>query len=376
MKFIHLADLHLGKKLFGYDLIEEQKEALEAVLQIADQQQVDGVLICGDVYDTAIPPVNAIDLLDWFLNELNHRSIDVFMISGNHDSAGRLGFGNELMKASSIHIQTEWKGEIEYVDLNKSDESVRIHFLPFLRPAQVRLQYECEVENWSDAIRLALDQANLKADATNILLSHQFYKGASASDSEIAYVGTLDEVDSAVLEKFDYAALGHLHRPQKAGRENNWYPGTLLKFSASEITTKKSITMIETKMDHSIEKTLFPLQLSSDFVKIEGTFEQLVSREFRQKQNLDHYFYIVLDDQQEIYDAFEKLHAIYPKILSISYAKIRRENEISDYKPLEASHKTPQMIIEEFFALQNGVQMDEHQAKLIQSCWEALHEAD
>lgn len=99
MKFIHLADLHLGKKLFGYDLIEEQKEALEAVLQIADQQQVDGVLICGDVYDTAIPPVNAIDLLDWFLNELNHRSIDVFMISGNHDSAGRLGFGNELMKA-------------------------------------------------------------------------------------------------------------------------------------------------------------------------------------------------------------------------------------------------------------------------------------
>ena len=129
-------------------------------------------------------------------------------------------------------------------------------------------------------------------------------------------------------------------------------------------------------MDHSIEKTLFPLQLSCDFVKIEGTFEQLVSREFRQKQNLDHYFYIVLDDQQEIYDAFEKLHAIYPKILSISYAKIRRENEISDYKPLEASHKTPQMIIEEFFALQNGVQMDEHQAKLIQSCWEALHEAD
>lgn len=376
MKFIHLADLHLGKKVFGYDLIEEQKEALEVVLQIGDQQKVDGVLICGDVYDTAIPPVNAIDLLDWFLNELNRRSVNVFMISGNHDSAGRLGFGSELMKNSSIHIKTEWKGEIEYVDLNKENESVRIHFLPFLRPAQVRLRYECDVENWSDAIRLALEKANLKENATNILLSHQFYKGASASDSEIAYVGTLDEVDSALIEPFDYAALGHLHRPQKAGRENNWYPGTLLKFSASEITTEKSITMIETKVDHSIEKTLFPLRLSHDFVKIQGTFEQLVSREFRQKQNLDHYFYIVLDDQQEIYDAFEKLHAIYPKILSISYANIQREHELCEYSPQEVVHKTPQMIIGEFFEFQNGVQMDENQMKMIQSCWEALHEAD
>lgn len=374
MKFIHLADLHLGKKVFGYDLTEEQKEALNAVLSLADDEQVDGILICGDVYDTAIPPVDAISLLDWFLNELYRRGLNVYMISGNHDSAGRLGFGRELMKSSSIHIVSEWKGQIEYFDLENDTEKVRIHMLPFLRPSQVRLAYECTVENWSDAIRIALEKAELDPLATNILLSHQFYKGATKGDSEIAHVGTIDEVDYAVLEHFDYAALGHLHNPQKAGRENNWYPGTLMKYSASEIDRNKSITLIETKPGNSVIKTLYPLQLSRDFVRIEGTFDQLVSRDFRMQQNLEHYFYIVLDDEQEIFDAYEKLHAIYPRILSISYAHLNREHQLDEYTPIEASHQTPQMIIARFFEFQNGTKMDEDQTKLIETCWEALHE--
>lgn len=374
MKFIHLADLHLGKKVFGYDLIAEQKEALEAVLALVDEQQVDGILICGDVYDTAIPPIDAIALLDWFLNELHKRILNVFMISGNHDSAGRLGFGSELMKSSSIHIVSEWKGQIEYYDLENEKEKVRIHLMPFLRPSQVRLVYGCAVENWSDAIRIALEKAELDSQATNILLSHQFYKGATKGDSEIAHVGTIDEVDYAVLEPFDYAALGHLHNPQQAGRNTNWYPGTLMKYSASEINRQKSITLIETKSDHSVEKRLYPLQLSRDFVRIEGTFDQLVSRDFRLKQNMENYFYIVLDDEQEVFDAYEKLHAIYPRILSISYDQIHQEHQLEEYTPLEASHQSPQMIIARFFEFQNGTKMDEDQTKMIEMCWEELHE--
>lgn len=147
-----------------------------------------------------------------------------------------------------------------------------------------------------------------------------------------------------------------------------------MKYSASEIDRNKSITLIETKPGNSVIKTLYPLQLSRDFVRIEGTFDQLVSRDFRMQQNLEHYFYIVLDDEQEIFDAYEKLHAIYPRILSISYAHLNREHQLDEYTPIEASHQTPQMIIARFFEFQNGTKMDEDQTKLIETCWEALHE--
>lgn len=397
MKFIHLADLHLGKKVFGYDLEEEQQDVLRQVLELADQREADGVLICGDVFDTAAPPVNAVELFDWFLSELYQRSLDVFIISGNHDSAGRLQFGSRIFSESRIHIASRWNGAVEYADLEKNGEKVRIHMLPFIKPGMVRRILNTEDKTWSEAIQSALNQASLDPEACNILLSHQYYRGAKPCESEVSNVGTLDEVDCACLEPFDYAALGHLHNPQPAGRRQNRYPGTLLKFSASELGVRKTITLIDTRAENTqgnpgephgetaaassgadsgvyIEE--IPVHPLRDMVRIQGLYDQVVSKDFRQTVDPENYVYIVLDDPSEQFDAFEKLRTIYPRILKVEYSSLPEEHSLDEYSAAETRSKSPEEIIREFYKQQNDSEMDDEQIVMIKQCLEEMYEAD
>lgn len=360
MRFIHLADLHFGKKVFGYDLVPEQKDALEQVLSILDTQEIDGVWICGDVYDTAVPSVEAVHLLNWFLNELYKRQVPTFVISGNHDSPGRLNFGSRLLEASKVHIVSLYDGTIPFYDITKGDETVRIHMLPFIKPIKVKMALKEDPEgDWTKAIELALNKAERLEHGYNVLLSHQFYMGGQAAESEELSIGSLDQVHIRVLEGFDYVALGHLHNPQSVGHPNYRYCGTLLKFSASELGVQKSITVVSLDQGEVTIEAI-ALKPQHDFVKIQGTFDQLVAKSFVQRQNKDNYFYIALDDDQEVYQAFEKLSLHYPRILKIEYTKkfsLVPENQQEIITDSEMKH--PEEIFAKFYAMQNqGASLD------------------
>lgn len=374
MKFVHLADLHFGKKVFGYDLIQEQKEALQQVLFLLDSQEMDGVWICGDVYDTAIPSVDAVQLLDWFLNELHTRGVPVFMISGNHDSPGRLQFAARLLDASNIHIVSVYDGTIPFYDLSKGDQTVRIHMLPFIKPIKVKATLKEDPEgDWTKAVELALHQANRLENGHNVLLSHQFYMGGQAAESEELSIGSLDQVSTRVLDGFDYVALGHLHNPQSVGGQPHYrYCGTLLKFSASELKVQKSITVVSLDQEVTIEA--IPLKPKHDLVHIQGTFDQLVAKSFVQRQNKDNYFYITLDDEQEVFQAFEKLSLHYPKILKIEYAKkISVEPEVQQEIITDSEMKHPEEIFAKFYAMQNqGASLDPTLQEALAQLWNEI----
>ena len=235
MKFIHLADLHIGKRVNEFSMIEDQKYILKVILNIIDDEKPDGVLIAGDVYDKSVPSAEAVQLLDDFLCRLAERKLPTYIISGNHDSAERLSFGGRLMDMSGIHLSPVYNGKVEPFTLTDEYGKVNIYMLPFIKPVNVRRFFpDSEIESYTDAIKVAVDSMNVDEKERNIIVTHQFVTGASRSESEEISVGGSDNVDASVFDAFDYVALGHIHGPQKIGRESVRYCGTPLKYSFSE----------------------------------------------------------------------------------------------------------------------------------------------
>ena len=221
MKLFHISDLHLGKRVYEFSMLEEQQELLQTILYKIDTEKPDVLLITGDVYDKPIPPVEAVRLLDWFLTELAERRLATYMIAGNHDSAQRLEFGKELIGRNGIHISGSVGEKIEqFIETDEFGE-VRIWMLPFFKPAHVNSMLEESVSSYGEAAKVLLDRAEIDFSHRNIILVHQFvtWKGtAERSDSEMISLGGVEEIDASLLFGFDYAALGHLHSPQRMGR--------------------------------------------------------------------------------------------------------------------------------------------------------------
>lgn len=373
MKFIHLADLHLGKKTFGYDRTEEQADALRQVIDLARCQQADGIFVCGDVYDTSLPNVEAVTLFNDFISQVHALHIPLFVISGNHDSSGRLDFGKNVLKESNIYMTGTYDGTIPYHDLEKGKEKVRIHLLPFIRPANVRYALDTDCRTWQQALQLALEKAQLKQDAANILLSHQFYAGGVISDSEVANVGTLDQVSTEVLEPFDYAALGHLHKPQSITKPQWRYPGTLLKYALGDMSHEKTITLIDTA-SQQVQVCEIPVKPLRDMVRVEGYFEDILKN--TEGVDPETYVYVLLDDPHEIDQAMDRLKDVYPRIVKLEYRRkaITRDSQIStaDIRKM----KQPRDIIREFYEAQSGESLDPDMDLILENCWEELHAAD
>ena len=246
MKLIHLSDLHLGKRVNEFSMLEDQAYILEQILTIIDAEQPQAVLVAGDIYDKAVPSAEAVQLFDDFLCRLSWRRLQVFVISGNHDSAERIAFGGRLMDGSGIHLSPVYDGTVEPISLTDEWGAVDVYLLPFVKPAHVRRFFpEASIESYTDAMAVAISAMEIKEDRRNILLTHQFVTGALRSDSEQISVGGADNVDAAVFASFDYVALGHIHRPQSIGREAVRYCGTPLKYSFSEAGHRKSVTVVE-----------------------------------------------------------------------------------------------------------------------------------
>ena len=357
MKIMHLADLHIGKSINGFSMIEDQNYILKEILKIIDMNNVDTVILAGDIYDKSIPPTEAVNLFNDFLVDLAKRHLHVLIISGNHDSADRLAFANKLIAETGVYIANVYDGDIKPITL----EGINFYLLPFIKPANVKRFFpEEEIISYTDMMRVAIKHMNVDFNKVNILVAHQFITGASTSDSEVS-VGGSDNIDAEVFEGFDYVALGHLHAPQHILKETIRYSGTPLKYSFSEVKQIKSATIVELTSKDDLRISTIPLVPKRDFRTIKGSYEEIVYRPNYEKTNTDDYVKIILTDEEDIPNVIGILRNIYPNIISLEYDNTRTRNNqiLSEVEDIE--HKSEIELLEEFYLKQNGKPMDDIQ---------------
>ena len=324
MKLFHISDLHIGKKVNGFSMIEDQRYILTEIIQMIEEERPDVLLISGDVYDVKQPSAEAVALLDDFLKKLAKEHADIGMdtciISGNHDSAERLAYASSIIDMSGIHISPVYDGKVSA--FRKSDEygEVSFYLLPFLRPADVKRYFPDEdINSYDDAIHTVVSDLNVDTSKRNVILSHQFVTGAKRSESEEVIVGGLDNISALNYDDFDYAALGHIHGPQKTGRDTVRYSGTPLKYSFSEEHDKKSVVEVDLLEKGNVSISLHELTPKHDMRVIRGRYDDLMNRENYKDTDTDDYVKIVLTDEEDIPSAIEKLRVVYPNIMQLEY---------------------------------------------------------
>jgi len=378
MKLIHLSDLHLGKRVNEFSMIEDQKYILLKIINIIDEIKPDGVIIAGDIYDKSVPSEEAVELWDEFLNLLAERHLQVYAISGNHDSAVRFAEHSRIVDMAGIHLSPVYRGELSrYLfsdEYSKDCGDVNIYMLPFVKPAHVRAFYpDADIQDYTDAVRVALENgAEIDRSKRNILIAHQFVTGASRCESEEITIGGLDNVDASAFDDFDYVALGHIHGPQFVYRETVRYSGTPLKYSFSEKDHHKSVTVIELKEKGKVEIEKIPLVPMKDMRQIKGTYEELTDKKSYEGTNTEDYIHAVLTDEEDIPDAISKLRIIYPNLMRLTYDNKRtRENKIVD-TAVDVDRKSPIELFEEFYEMQNNRKMSDEQKELVQGLIENI----
>ncbi len=430
MKLLHISDLHIGKRVNEFSMIEDQKYILRQILTIADQQQADGVMIAGDIYDKPVPSAEAVQVFDWFLTELADRGKKVYAVSGNHDSAERIAFGAQLMRGRGVYVSPVYRGETAKYTLTDAYGEMNIYLLPFIKPAVVRHAlegltdtdadftqeevlsdaaekekpskvspgscyekekpskvssescYEKEKpskvspESYYDAVKIAIERMNVDTSKRNILIAHQFVTGAGRCDSEEVSVGGLDNVESEVFDAFDYVALGHIHSPQFIKRETLRYCGTPLKYSFSEADQEKSVTVVEFAEKGNIQLSTVPLVPLRDMRRIRGTYLEVTARTFYQEFNKEDYVQVTLTDEEDIPDGLQKLRIIYPNLMRLEYDNSRTKQSHMIERAEDIEQKSEQELFAEFYELQNNQPMNTEQAAFVAQLIAACKEQD
>lgn len=375
MKLMHLSDLHLGKRVYGFSMIEDQRYILGQILELAKQEKPDGVLLAGDIYDKAVPAAEAVQLLDFFLTALAELGTAVFLISGNHDSPERMSFLAQLLHSRKIYIAQVYEGKTKPVILKDRWGEAGIYLLPFLRPSTVRhaLPEQAEgIQNCQDALQKAIEQMEIPKDRRNVLLAHQFVTGAGRCESEEVFVGGIDQVDAAVFDAFDYVALGHIHSPQHIGRPEVRYCGTPLKYSFSECGQEKSVTMVELREKGTVEIRLVPLVPLRDMRAVRGSYLEVTARSFYEGSHTEDYLEVTLTDEEDVPDGMQKLRVIYPNLMRLAYDNRRTKEDRDLDVVLEPEKKTEPELFEEFFERQNNRPMSDSQRSHVQKLVEEL----
>ena len=374
MKLIHLSDLHLGKRVNDFPMLEDQAYILDRVLEIAGEEQPDAVLIAGDVYDKTVPSAEAVALLDGFLVKLADRSLPVLLISGNHDSPERLAFANRLMEGRGVYIAPVYHGEVSPVTLEDDRGPVDFWLLPFLKPAHIRRFFPEEgVESFTDAMACAIRHMPLDPARRNVLVTHQFVTGAARCESEEVSVGGADNVDASVFAPFDYVALGHIHGPQNVGGARIRYCGTPLKYSFSEAGHQKSVTIVELGEKGSLEVRAVPLLPQRDMVELRGSFAQLKSPEFYGQVDRDAYVRVILTDENDIYDAMGQLRPVYPNLMALDYDNLRTRSGAVVLEEADVK-RDPLELFADFYQQQNHQPMSEEQRRYLMELLETIQE--
>lgn len=378
MKLLHIADLHIGKRLNEFNLIDDQRYILEQILAITKDENPDGVLIAGDVYDKSQPSAEAVELLDWFLTSLTELGCRVFMISGNHDSPERLGFGSQIMKRNGLYIAGVFDGSMKKIMLEDEHGVVNIYLLPFIKPAMVRPYFEEQIDSYDEAVRKVISAENIDTDQRNVLVAHQFVvKGSQLpeqSESEYPSVGGLIYVDASAFKNFDYVALGHLHRSQSVDSGRGYYAGSPLKYSVSEAVNHKSVLIIELAGKESeIIKRRVKLTPKRDVLKIKGYIDDVLNAAREQGQVSQDFVHVTLTDDDDIFDPLGQLRQVYPNLIGIDFENSRTElqsssSQIAAAKELETL--TPLDLFVAFYQLQNNKEMNSEQLELMKELFD------
>ncbi len=377
MKFLHLSDLHIGKRVNEFSMLEDQEYILTKIINIIDDEKPDAVVIAGDVYDKSVPSAEAVQLFDDFLCRLAQRKLQVFVISGNHDSAERMAFGGRLMDISGVHMSPVYSGKVEAISLDDEFGKVNFFMLPFVKPANVRRFYEdAEIESYTDAVRVAVENMKINADERNVIVTHQFVTGAEKCESEEISVGGSDNVDASVFDCFDYVALGHIHGPQNIGSERVRYCGTPLKYSFSEAKHNKSVTIVELKEKGSLEIRTVALEPKRDMREIKGTYAEITLKENYADTNTDDYMHITLTDEEDIPDAIGKLRVIYPNLMKLDYDNKRTRSSAKLDVIENIEQRSPLDLFAEFYEKQNNQPMTDGQSEFMKSLIESIWEGE
>lgn len=377
MKLFHLSDLHIGKRVNEFSMIEDQKYILTQILYAADQEKPDGILISGDVYDRTIPTAEAVQVFDAFLTRLSEQKIPAFIISGNHDSAERLAFGSSLMGKSGIYFSKVYDGTVEKIPMQDAYGTVWIYLLPFLRPSTIRHalpERAEEVQSAADAVRIALEQTKIDEKERNVLLAHQFVTGAKRCDAEELQVGDVDQIPAELFALFEYVALGHIHSPQKVGRETVRYCGAPLKYSFSEAGQEKSITVVELKEKGSVDLRTIPLKPLHDLRKIRGTYLEVTAKSFYENRDCEDYLQVTLTDEEDVPDGMAKLRTIYPNLMCLEYDNKRTRSNAEVRAAERVEEKSELELFQEFYELQNNQSMTEVQEQFVEELLRGMKE--
>lgn len=373
MKILHLADLHLGKILQEQSLIEDQEYMLKEIIKIIKNEDIGAVLISGDVYDRSVPPAEAVNLLDNFLKILiKELKIKVFIISGNHDSKDRLGFGSKIFEDEGLYIESKYNGNLRKVELEDSYGKINIYMLPFVKPIEVKEFFEDDLENnYNTAIHKIIEKEKINKDERNIIMVHQFVTAGTIeperTESEILSLGGIENVDVSNFDDFDYVAIGHVHRPQQIGRKEARYAGTMLKYSFSEINHNKSVPVIDFKEKGNIEINLKELVPLRDMREIKGPIEELLKKENYELGNVNDYIKAVITNEETIYDAIGQIRRIYPNTLKLEIRNSKTINggQEQDLNLQKVKRKSELELFSDFYKSQNNVDLDENQKEII-----------
>ena len=375
MKLIHLSDLHLGKRVNEFSVLEDQRYILKQILTIIDQEAPDGVLIAGDVYDRPVPSAEAVTLLDDFLVELARRGAPVFLISGNHDSPERLSFAGRLVEERHIYLSPVYDGTVHPVTLTDQWGEVDVFLLPFVKPVHLRRCFPEEtIESYTDAVRCAVAHMDLNPARRNVLVTHQFVTGAQRCESEELSVGGSDNVDASVFAPFDYVALGHIHGPQNVDGERVRYCGTPLKYSFSEARHQKSVTVAELGPKGSLAVRTVPLTPRRDMLELRGTYLEVSAREFYQNLDREAYIRVTLTDEEDVPDAMGKLRILYPNLMRLDYDNRRTRSGVEMLEAMEVEQQSPLELFASLYEQQNGGPMSPEQREYLTSLMEHVWE--
>lgn len=376
MKIMHLSDLHLGKRVNEFSMLEDQIYILNEIINIIDEQKPKVIILAGDIYDKPIPPAEAVEIFDDFLYKLSKRNPAVFIISGNHDSPERIAFGSRLFDKSGIYLSPVYNGKILPIPVDDECGDINFYMLPFIKPVHVRRFFpDAEVYTYTDALSTVISDMHIDTAQKNILITHQFITGSSRTESEDVSVGGSDNVDSDIFKDFDYVALGHIHRSQSCSSKYIRYCGTPLKYSFSESKDIKSITMLDIKEKGNIKLDFIPLTPLRDMVEIKGSYNELMLKSFYENTSLtDDYVHITLTDEEDIPDVITKLRVVYKNIMKLDYDN-QRTKKSSEINPInDMDSKSPLELFDTFYELQNGKHLSDTQRvflkNIIEEIWE------
>ena len=370
MKLIHLGDLHLGKSVYEFSMIEDQRYILQQILGMIRQENIDAVLMAGDVYDRSVPSEEAVKLLDSFLTELADMGKKVFVISGNHDSEERLHYGSRLFRENGIYIAGRYDGEIPCVDLEDDFGPVHIWMMPYVKASRVAHFFpEADTSTYDSAFRAAISQCHLRKEERNVILVHQFVTGRerepelSGSESAVANVGTIDKISADCFDDFDYVAMGHIHSAQAVERETCRYAGAPLKYSLNkkELGMPKTVPVITLCEKGKIEVKLNFLKPLREVRRLKGKLKDVLEH----AEDTEDYIYVTLTDEEIQYDAMARIQEVYPYTMKLDYDNSSTRAIRDEESLLETEEKSFEELVSGFYQLINGGEPDPEEWALI-----------